>query len=46
MALNLSSASPRRKPGSKTRGAFSESLQEILHAQFVFVAGELARPSA
>lgn len=46
MALNLSSASPRREPGCKTRGAFSEPLQEIPHAQFVFVTGELARPSA
>lgn len=46
MALHLSSASTRREPGCKTGGAFSEPLQEILHAQFVFVAGELARPSA
>lgn len=37
---------PHREPGYKTRAAFSQPLQEILHAQFVFVAEELAQPSA
>lgn len=46
MALNLPSASSRREAGGETGAAFSDPLQEIPHAQFVFVTGELARPSA